>query len=85
MIYQGPHCNAVVPVSYQTSYLSLFHIKCVVVPNPELHRDSLSVFSKWEGPRKSKHISILQRSWGVYSMTYLDNLLLCYVTGRIYD
>ena len=34
---------------YQKRYLSLFHIKCVDVPNPELHRGFLAVLNKWEG------------------------------------
>ena len=47
---------------YQKRYLSLFHIKCVDVPNPELHRGFLAVFNKWKGLRKSKYILILQRN-----------------------
>ena len=70
---------------YQTWCLSLFHIKFLNVPNPELRRGFLAVFNRWEGLRKSKYISILQRSWGFYTITYLDHLLLCYATGRIYD
>ena len=50
---------------YQTWCLSLFHIKFLNVPNPELRRGFLAVFNRWEGLRKSKYISILQRSWGV--------------------
>ena len=70
---------------YKKRYLLLFHIKYVDVPNLELHRGFLAVFNKKKGLRKSKHISILQRNWGFYSRTYLDRLLLGYVTARIND
>ena len=46
----------------------MFHIKCVDVPNPELHSGFFAVFNKWEVLRKSKHVSILQRKKGFYSM-----------------
>ena len=69
----------------QERYLSLFHIKCVDVPNLELRGKFLAVFNKWENVRKSKYNSILHRNWGFYSTTYLELLLLCYVTGIIND
>ena len=69
----------------QERYLSLFHIKCVDIPNLELRGKFLAVFNKWENVRKSKYNSILQRNWGFYSTTYLELLLLCYVTGIIND
>ena len=69
---------------YQMRNLSLFHVQCVGVPNPKLHR-VIEVFSRREGLKKSKYILTLQKSWGVYSITYLDLLLLCYVTDKIYD
>ena len=69
----------------QERYLSLFHIKCVDVPNLELRGKFLAVFNEWENVRKSKYKLILQRNWGFYSITYLELLLLCYLTGRIND
>ena len=69
----------------QERYLSLFHIKCVDAPNLELRGIFLAVFNKWQNVRKSKYNSILQKNWGFYSITYLELLLLCYVTGRIND
>ena len=46
---------------------------------------SLQFLINKEDLRKSNYVSILQKSWGFYSITYLDYLLLCYVTGRIND
>ena len=52
---------------------------------PFLQITSGGWFYRSEGLRKNKYISILHRSWGFYSITYLDHLLLCYANGRIFD